>query len=222
MDYNSLRTQHIREQIIEACLALQAKDFIIGTWGNVSIRDGDVFYLTPSRVSYDVMKPEDIVVVHVEDGVKLCGEYNPSSEKEVHRLIYKARPDVGSVIHCHSPYATALSAAWVAIPPIVEEMSQLIGGEIPCTSQYVRAELHHELGVEVAGHIGDKNACLIRNHGPVCCGTTLEEAMLVCTVTEKAARMYAAITHDIEAKAIPEEYVKSERYRFIHSYGKEQ
>jgi L-fuculose-phosphate aldolase len=206
---------------VDACRRLEQIGFIIGTWGNVSIRLGDVFFLTPSRVAYDVLRPEDIVVVDM-DGNKLAGEHNPSSEKEVHRLIYCARPDVGAVVHCHSVYATALSAAGRSIPPVIEEMSQLLGGGIDCTEEYVNAGRHHELGVIAAAAIGDKNACLLLNHGPVCCGRDLKEAMLCCLVTEKAATLYCAIADDLAPIVIPDEYVKSERHRYLYSYGKEK
>lgn len=211
----------IKKSILNACLWLQKKGLIIGTWGNVSVRCDDAMIITPSRINYNVMKPEDMMVLDLEGNI-IDGYNCPSSEKDVHRLIYKYREDVDAVVHCHSEYATAMSATGCKIPPIVEELCQLIGGEIPCTNIYIPAEKHLELAKEVAISIGDKNAVLIRNHGPVCCGRNLDEALLACLVVEKVAKIYMHLNRRLEAIPIIDEYVKSERYRFVYKYGSEK
>lgn len=210
-----------RETIIEACKEMQALGYFLGTWGNISMRIGDEILLTPSRVSYDTMVPEDMVVIDME-GNKTGGERNPTSEKEVHRIIYREREDIRGIVHCHSLYATAAACAGVGIvPPLMEEMSQLLGGGVPVTKRYVPAEQHHELGLETAKTIGDKNAVLMRNHGPVCCGRDIEEAILVSRVVEKACRIYLLLNRDTSPEPIEEQFVKSERYRYLYKYGKE-
>ncbi len=213
--------EQIKKDILKACLWLQKKSMVIGTWGNVSVRYNDRIVLTPSRISYDLMKPDDMVVIDLEGNI-IEGNNNPSSEKEVHRLIYVRRKDVGAVVHCHSVFATAASCIGKPIPPIVEEMSQLIGGEIPCTSVYIPAGHHTELGKEVAASIKDKNAVLIRNHGPVGCGKSLDEALLVCQVLEKAAVMYISLCRPLYPLVIVDDFVKDERYRYVNKYGKEK
>jgi len=210
-----------RKEIIAACRELEACGFITGTWGNVSIRYGDGFLLTPSRVAYSVMQPEDMVHVGM-DGRKLSGERPPSSEKEVHRQIYVKRPDIGAIVHCHSTYASAVSAAGADIPPFLEEISQLIGDGIRCTKEYVRAGEHEKLGEQAAAFIDQNLAVLLINHGPVCCGKDMAEAMLCCKVVEKAARIFLALEPGLGVRIIPAEAVALEHDRYVNTYGKEE
>lgn len=211
-----------RQAIIDACLWLEETGMVIGTWGNVSVRlPDDRIMLTPSKVDYKDLKPEDMVIIDM-DGHKLEGDRNPTSEMHVHRLIYVKRPDVGAVVHCHPVYASAMCAATHGIPPIFEELSQMIGGEIPLTKEYVNAGQHLRLGEVTAEALGDKNAVLIRNHAPVCCGRDLKEALTCAQVTEKAAKCYLALKGGIEMTIIPDDMVASERHRFLYSYGNEK
>ncbi len=211
-----------RQLILRECLKLQDMEYFIGTWGNVSVRVGDAILLTPSRVSYDAMRPDDIVVIDLE-GDKVEGERNPTSEKEVHRQIYRRRADVKAIIHAHTLAAMAVSAMDVTeVPCLVEEMSQLLGGSIPLTRAYIRAEDHLALGEAAAAAIGDRNAVILRNHGPVACGRDLPEAMLSLRVLEKACGLYLqAVGSQIALHTIPDEPVASERYRYLYKYGKE-
>ncbi|MCL1854160.1 MAG: class II aldolase/adducin family protein [Clostridia bacterium] len=211
-----------RRLMVNTCLKLQAMDYFIGTWGNISLRAEDRILLTPSRVAYDAMRPEDIVVIDME-GRKLEGSRNPTSEKEVHRQIYRKRADVRAIIHAHTSGAMAVSAADVEeVPCLAEEMSQLLGGSIPVTPVYICAERHSELGEAAAAAIGDRNAVILRNHGSVACGRDLTEALLAARVQEKACGLYLrAAAAGIPLRAIPDEQVSSERFRYLHTYGKE-
>lgn len=210
----------LREKIIKACIWLQERAFVIGTWGNVSVRIGPHALVTPSRIDYQAMKPDDLVIIDLEGNV-IEGTRTPTSEKDVHRLIYKKRSDIGAIVHCHSEYACAVSGSGRSIPPIIEEMSQLLGGGVPCTRRYVPAGRHLALGEETAKTIGSGNALLLRNHGPVCCGKDLDEALLVCQVVEKAAMIFLALTPRARPRPIKKEFVDQERYRFLYKYGKE-
>jgi len=164
------------------------------------------------------MTPEDMVVI-ATDGTVVDGFRLPTSERELHRGIMNARPDVNAIIHTHSAYAMAAAATGAGIPPISEEMCQLIGGEIPITGTFVASEKHLELGEEVTRSIGRQNAVLIRNHGPVCCGRTLEEAKVCCQVVEKSAQMYLTIRGG-SVCPVEEEWVKAGRNYFLYAYGK--
>lgn len=212
-----------RAQIVDTCLQLKAMEYFLGTWGNVSLRVGERLLLTPSRVDYDLLHPEDIVVIDLS-GEKVEGERNPTSEKEVHRQIYLRRMDVNAVIHAHTQDAMAVSAMEVGeVPCLVEEMSQMLGGSIPLTQTYIRAEQHRELGLAAAEAIGERNVVILRNHGPIACGRDLTEAMLAARVAEKACGLYLkAVAAGGGVRAIPGEYAASERYRYLYTYGKEQ
>lgn len=208
-----------RQKVIDTCLWLVEKGLVFGTWGNISVRldDGNIL-ITPSKVPYETMKPEDMVVL-APDGTVVDGFRLATSERELHRGIMNARPDIHAIIHTHSTYAMAAAATGQGIPPISEEMCQLLGGEIPITSQFVASEKHLELGEEVTRSIGDKNAVLIRNHGPVCCGRTLDEARVCCQVVEKSAQMYLTIRGGTVCP-VEEEWVRAGRNYFLYSYGK--
>lgn len=213
--------QKERKQIIDTCLWLESEKLVIGTWGNVSLRlSPEAILLTPSKVSYQNLRPEDLVIIDM-DGKKLSGAKNPTSEMDVHRLIYRARPDVNAVIHCHPLYSSAMCASGQGIPPILEEMTQLLGGEIPITPKYIRAGEHLPLAEETVKALGDKNAVLIANHAPVCCGRDMDEAKTCCLVTEKAARCYLTLKGGLPVKEIPDGDVKAERHRFLYQYGHE-
>ena len=195
----------------------------MGTWGNVSLRLGDKILLTPSRVVYDTMQPEDIVVIDLE-GNKLEGERNATSEKEVHRQIYLARPDIGAIIHAHTSCAMSASALEIEeVPCLVEEMSQFLGGSIPLTKEYIPAQQHEQLGAAAVTAIGARNGVILRNHGPVGCGKDTAEAKLAIRVVEKACGIYLkASASRYGLHEIPLECAQSERYRFVHAYGKEK
>lgn len=211
----------VRQQIVDACLRLQEMNYFLGTWGNVSVRQGKHILLTPSKVCYQLMMPEDIVVIDLA-GNKVEGDHNPTSEKEVHRQIYCAREDVGAVIHAHTPYAMAMSAGEDSeVPCMVEEMSQLLGGGIPVTAEYIPAGQHFQLGEAAAKAIGQHNGIILRNHGPVAVGRDLEGALLACRVIEKACQIYTAARAE-RVLPIPEKAIQSEHYRYFYTYGHEK
>src|SRR6476646_2139768 len=133
----------LKDEIIRACLQLEEAGYVVGTYGNVSARSGAGLVITPSRVDYRTMTRDQLVTVSLE-GKVVEGSRLPSSEMEVHRQVYCARPDVGAVVHTHSLYATALSCMHLTVPVIVEEQSQVIGDEIRCTN-YVPAGQHRAL-----------------------------------------------------------------------------
>ena len=101
-----MRYESERIRIVNICRELAQREYFLGTWGNVSVRVPDGILLTPSRVEYDSMTPEDIVLISLE-GEVLEGTRTPTSEKEVHRRILVRRPDLGAVIHAHTEAAMA-------------------------------------------------------------------------------------------------------------------
>ena len=177
----------VKRELIEICHRLVELGYVIGTYGNVSARVPGGLIITPSRVDYARLTPEDLVTVS-DAGVVLAGTRLPSSELEVHRQVYLRRPDLNAILHTHSLHATALSCCHETIPVIVEEQAQVVGGEIHCT-RYIPAGQHEELGEETAQALGASNAVLIANHGVVNCGRSLDEALFTCIVVERIAQM---------------------------------
>jgi len=211
-------THHsLKVEMIEKCRLLEKMGHFIGTWGNVSVRVPEGFIVTPSRVEYAVIEPEDFVTVSLE-GIVVEGHRLPSSETEIHRVVLTKKSGVGAIIHSHSPYATAVSCLQQSIPVFVEDMAQIIGGEVRCT-HYVPAGQHQKIAEEVGKTIGEENAVLLANHGVLCCGRNLAEALVANQILEKAALMMLAAGGRDKVIPIPEEFVKSERHRFLYKYG---
>lgn len=209
-----------RQHVIDTCLELLNKGLVISTWGNISmrLRDGNIL-ITPSRVLYTEMNPEDLVVL-APDGSVVSGTRRSTSEREIHRGILNRRHDVHAVIHTHSPYAMACCAMEGGIPPISEEMAQLLGGGIPLSGRFVPSERHVELGEVVVDSLGGANAVLIRNHGPVCCGRSLDEALVCAQVVEKSAKIYMHLRAAGQYNVIEDQWVKAGRVYFTDAYGK--
>ena len=211
----------LRSKIIDTCRRLRSAGYVFGTWGNVSVRldDGNIL-ITPSRVDYDELLPEDLPVL-APDGSIVSGSRLPTSEREIHRGILNARRDVGAVVHTHSPYAMMCCALDGGIPAFSEEMCQLLGGSIPISERFVPSDAHAELGEVVCRSLGSANAVLIRNHGPVALGRTLEEAFVCCQIVEKTAQIYIHLLQTgKKINFLDEETVARGRDYFLNKYGK--
>jgi len=209
--------ESIKVGIIEKCRLLEKMGYFVGTWGNISVRVPEGFIVTPSRVQYDAIQASDFVVVSM-DGNLVAGHRLPSSEAEIHRAVLNKKSSVGAIIHSHSPYATAVSCLHRPIPPFVEDLAQIIGGQINCT-RYVPAGQHKRIAEEVANTIGEENAVLLANHGVMCCGRDLDEAFVASQILEKAALMMLAAGAIGPVIPILDEFVSSERHRFLYKYG---
>ncbi len=210
----------VRQDVIDTCLWLKSQGLVFSTWGNISVRldDGNIL-ITPSKVEYEGMLPEDLVVL-APDGTQVSGTRLSTSEREIHRRVMNKRPDVNAIIHMHSPYAMAAAARNEGIPVISEEMCQLLGGAIPLSSEFVPSDMHEKLGKVVTDSITDANAILIRNHGPVCFGRSLAEARVCCQVVEKTCKMYLHLLADKDVQIISKENVERGRDYFLNSYGR--
>lgn len=207
-------------KIIQACKYMQKINYFLGTWGNISVRINDHIILTPSKIEYDIMTPEDMVVIDINGNIVEATQI-ATSEKEVHRRIYEKHTTTRAIIHAHPVYAVAVSTLLIdEIPTLSEEMSQLLGGSISLTTEYIPAEKHSLLGQLCSENIGEKNGLIVRNHGSIACGKDLDEAILVARVLEKSCKIYL-LTSGLKTGIIPNEYVKSERYRFLYKYGNE-
>lgn len=209
-----------RLAIIQTCRWLRQQGLVFGTWGNISVRlkNGNIL-ITPSKIDYDAMVPEDLVVLSPE-GEVVSGHRLSTSEREIHLGVMRKRPDINAIIHTHSAYAMACAARNDPIPPFSEEICQLIGGTVPLTDHFVPSANHKELGKVTTESVTDANAILIRNHGPVCFGRTLEEAKLTCLVLEKSCRIYLHLAAAGDYTVVPEEHVAGGRDYFLNSYGK--
>jgi len=223
MSQNAARQQdsaELRREIISACRHLLEIGHFVGTWGNVSVRVEEGFLVTPSAVDYAILQPEDFVVVSM-DGNKISGERIPSTETELHRRLLIQRPDIGAFVHTHALYASCMAASHKPLPVVMEDMAQMIGGQVKCT-RYAPGGRNRDLSEVACQAIGENaTAVLLGNHGAVVGGRTLAEAVTASKVLEKSAFIYIAAEAIGGCIAIPNELVGEERNRLLHHYGKE-
>jgi len=124
---NSKQVTKLRQQIIDGGSRLLKEGLVARTWGNISIRvDKDHMLITPSGRSYEDLGQEDIVLVNYHTS-KYEGHIKPSSEKELHCEIYRTRKEIQAVIHTHQMNASTVAAAQREVPPILDDMAQIIG-----------------------------------------------------------------------------------------------
>lgn len=212
--------KELRQDVIDTCLWLKAQGLVFSTWGNISVRlDNGNILITPSKVDYDTMTQEDLVVL-APDGTQVSGTRLSTSEREIHRRVMNKRPDVGAIIHMHSPYAMMAAARNDGVPAVSEEMCQLLGGAIPLSYEFVPSDMHEKLGRVVSETVNETNAVLIRNHGPMCFGKNLAEARVCCQVVEKSCKMYIHLLAAGGIQTISDENVARGRDYFLNGYGK--
>ena len=164
-----------------------ANALFAGTSGNLSIflPERELVVITPSSVRYDSMLLEDIVVTDF-DGNKVEGHQAPSSELKLHMAVYK-NGLAKSVVHTHSPYATAFAVNQKDIPLILIEMIPFLGGEVHCT-EFAPAGSIELANIATAG-LQEKKVCLLANHGVVAIGDTIEKAYIRAEYVEDAAKI---------------------------------
>jgi L-fuculose-phosphate aldolase len=162
-----------RTAIVSACRELSRAGLVVGTAGNVSVREGDLVAVTPSGVRYAELAPE-LVGVYRLDGEAVEAPLAPSSELPLHLAVYQDRPEAGAVVHTHPPAATALSTL-VDEVPAVHYYTALFGGPVRVApyATYGTAELARG----VAGALRRRTGCLMAGHGAVTLGPDLADAL---------------------------------------------
>lgn len=183
---NSTEDLAARRAVIDACLKMNASGLNQGTAGNISLRHGEGFLVTPSGIPYEAMRPEQVVQVHMDESYS--GDWLPSSEWRMHFDIYATRPDAGAVVHTHSVHATALSCLRREIPPF-HYMIAVAGGRTLRTADYATFGTR-ELSRAMLAALEGRSACLLANHGMICFGPTLDKALWLAGEIETLCRQY--------------------------------
>ena len=167
----------VRRELVQCGTKLADMGLIQGTWGNLSARlDQDFFLITPSGADYYGILPEDIVKVDMRDGTYEAGKH-PSSERLMHQLIYLNRPDLGGIVHTHSPYCSVFAACCEDLVT-----SRL---DYPCASYAFSGS--RKLAVNVSQIMLGHDGCILSNHGFVCGAADLSTALALAAEAEKAA-----------------------------------
>jgi L-fuculose-phosphate aldolase len=207
-----------REKVLEAGRGMLQKGLVTATWGNISCRvEGkDYIAITPSGMEYDKLAEEDIVVLDMQ-GNLIFGRRRPSIELPLHLNLYNSRQDIQAIIHTHSTYATALACAHKHIAPIVEEMVQVAGGDVRVAKYALPGS--GKLAENVLTAIRDRYAVLLANHGMIGTAGTLEEALKVCEIVEKAAKITVLCSIVGQPVPISFEDVQTMRKSYTTDYG---
>ena len=233
--------EKIRQEVVEAGLTLAHSSMTIGTYGNISQRVDDYYIaITPSGRDYEQLTAADIVVTDLEGSVQkidnLTGEQSncgredncsvavsllPSSELPLHLEIYNNFPEARAIVHTHSVYASALAVAHKDLPPIIEDLSQIVGGAVRCTEYTIAGtKLLGQKAVEAMQ--GGRRAALLANHGAVCWGRNLKEALATAQILEKAAQIYC-VAHSFGSPfPLNEKTVNTLHDFYLNHYSKRQ
>ncbi len=192
----------LREAVVATARALHRSGLAEGTSGNISTRSGSTrsgsarsggsgegFFITPTGVPYEGLGAEHIVEVGAEGIVAQAQTYRPSSEWRIHRDIYRCRPEIGAVIHTHSPNATALACCRLGIPPFHYMVARAGSTGIPCAPYATFGT--QLLSDHVLGTLEGHRACLMANHGAIAVGADLVEALEVAKEVEYLAKIYS-------------------------------
>ena len=177
--------EELKKEVYEANMLLPKYGLVTFTWGNVSgiDRESGLVVIKPSGVDYDKMTADDMVVVDLE-GNRVEGNLNPSSDTATHLELYKAFPDMGGIVHTHSPWATSWAQAGRGIPCYGTTHADYMYGEIPCVRNLTKEEIDEayekNTGVLIVEHFKDTEymampAVLCKNHGPSACSTIISK-----------------------------------------------
>lgn len=203
-----------KEKIIRAGREMYDRGLVAGTWGNISIRldeNLEKFAITPTGMDYREIEKEDIAILNLE-GEKIEGREDPSSENPLHRFIYKARENVNAILHTHSTFASAVACTREDIPPLIEDMVQIVGGKIE-TAKYELPGTE-DLAKAAVETLKDKNATLLANHGAVAVGPDIDTALMAGEIVEKSAKIFTISKMLGEPKELSEEDVEIMREIF--------
>ena len=134
--------EELKKAVYEANMLLPKYNLVTFTWGNVSQIDRETGYfaIKPSGVDYDKLTPDDMVVVDLQ-GNKVEGKYNPSSDTDTHMVLYNRFPDIGGIVHTHSPWATSWAQAGRDIPCYGTTHADYLYGEVPCVRNLTKEEI---------------------------------------------------------------------------------
>lgn len=193
--------EQLKKTVCDANLLLPKYGLITFTWGNVSAidRETGLVVIKPSGVSYEEMKPEDMVVVDL-DGKVVEGTLRPSSDTPTHVELYKAFPALGGVVHTHSRWATTFAQAGRDVVAMGTTQGDYFYGDIPCTRPMTAEEIggayEKETGTVIIETFKNRKidpaqipAVLVFSHGPFAWGTDAMDAVHNAVVLEEVAFM---------------------------------
>lgn len=188
----------IKQQVYDANIELFKRGLVIFTWGNVSQRTSDdLIVIKPSGVPYEVLKPQDMVVLDLNGNI-IDGELNPSSDTPTHLELYKAFPEINGICHTHSNYATSFAQAGIPIKALGTTHADYFYGDVPCTRELTERETvnnyEKNTGKVIIETFEDKDyksisGVLVKHHGVFSWGKSASESVHNAIVLEEIAKM---------------------------------
>ena len=210
--------ENLKKEVYQAHMKLWENRLVMWTSGNVSGRDPktDLVVIKPSGVSYDELLPGNLVVVDLNGNI-IEGDLKPSVDMAAHLYVYKHMPEVMSVIHTHSTYASAFAAIGKPIPVCLTAMADFFGGDIPVGELVLIGE--EEIGKEIVRKIGNSKAIIMKNHGPFTIGASVDEALKAAIFLEETAKVLIMSRILGESQPIPGSMVKILHKNYSEKYG---
>jgi L-fuculose-phosphate aldolase len=206
-----------RAQLIAACRELTRRGLTHGTSGNVSARcDAGRFFISPSGMEYAALQPDDVPRMDLEG--RWFGRRRPSSEWRFHRDIFRSRPDVGAIVHTHSPRATALACTGRGIPSFHYMVAVAGGSDIRCAPYQTFGT--QELSQAALAALQDRKACLLANHGVIATGPDLRSAVALAGEVENLATQYCTAVMLGDVRILDETEMRRVLEKF-RSYGQQ-
>ncbi len=206
--------EELKEKVYLANMELPKRGLVTYTWGNVSgiDREKGLFVIKPSGVEYDELTPSDMVVMDLQ-GNKVEGDMNPSSDTKTHMVLYNAFPQIGGIVHTHSPYAVAWAQAGEDLPCYGTTHADYFYGSIPCARHLTQQELDEDYerntGITIVETFKERGldpkavpAVLCFSHGPFTWGKDAAQAVYHSVVLEECAKM-GVFTKIVKPDAAP-------------------
>jgi L-ribulose-5-phosphate 4-epimerase len=221
--------KELKEAVYEANLELNSRKLVVYTWGNASgiDREHGLVVIKPSGVAYEDLRPEMMVAVTL-DGTVAEGQLNPSSDTPTHLYLYRNFPELGGIVHTHSPLATAWAQAQVGIPCFGTTHADYFYGEIPCTRPLTAAEINSDYEANTGKVIAERFAALdyaavpgvlVASHAPFTWGKDAAAAVHNSVVLEEVAKM-ALATRQLNPAIQPAPQVLLDKH-YLRKHGKD-
>ncbi|ACM04217.1 L-fuculose-phosphate aldolase [Cereibacter sphaeroides] len=206
----------LRSELIEACRSMNRLGINKGTAGNISVRHGDGFLISPTGIPYDKLAPEHVVAMNWD--ATFSGDVLPSSEWRFHRDILRARPDLNAVVHTHSTNATAVSILGREIPAIHYSIAAAGGRTIPCAPYEIFGS--QELADAVVRALEGRRACLMAHHGVIAAHVSIARALALAVTVEELATLYLQCLPAGEPLVLSEAQIAAVMVKF-KTYGQQ-
>ncbi len=211
--------QSERMQVVEYGKMLASARLVTGTSGNISIYNcsENLMAISPSGINYNLMKPEDVVVMDLQKKV-VDGSRKPSSEYRLHSIFYEKRDDAGAVIHTHSPFATAVACLNLDLPAVHYTIAHA-GNKVSCAKYATFGT--EDLADNAYQAMEDRKAVILANHGLVAIGENIAVAFNIASEIEYVAELYLRSSAAGVPVIIPEDEMNKIIIKF-KNYGQEE